>query len=106
MAESGGLTRMSPRVFALALILSLSSLVVDVHGQPAMTLRVAIQLNPNGPLASLLKKSLEIQATKVNKEGGVLGKRLELIFFDEAIDASAAALSCPKNHCDWINSID
>ena len=74
----------------------LASVALSLTGAPAMSsepIRIGSVLSTTGPAAvggEPQLKTLELYVKKINAEGGVLGRPLELINYDDATDASKA----------------
>lgn len=61
--------------------------------QAADPIKIGSVLSVTGPAATLGEpqlKTLELYVSRINKEGGVLGRQLELINYDDASDAAKA----------------
>src|SRR5690554_5287927 len=82
------ITRLASKVAAIAAA-GLSAMNV----QAADPIRIGSFLSVTGPASFLGDpelKTLEMYVEKINKEGGVLGRQLELIHYDDAGNASKA----------------
>lgn len=75
---------------AAALAISVATPAIAQDGEP---IRVGSVVSATGPASFLgdpAKKTLELYVDKINAEGGVLGRPLELVIYDDAGDANAA----------------
>jgi len=72
---------------------ALAIAVVPAAAQDGEPIRIGSVLSATGPASFLgdpAEKTLEIYVDRINAEGGVLGRPLELVFYDSAGDANAA----------------
>jgi len=79
------------QVFKLAL--GAAAMIMAGISSAADTIKIGSVLSVTGPAAALGEpqlKTLEIYVNKINKEGGVLGKKLELISYDDTSDSVKA----------------
>jgi branched-chain amino acid transport system substrate-binding protein len=78
--------------FAIALAVTTLALGVSIT-EAAEAIKIGSFLSVSGP-ASFLgdpeKKTLEMYVDKINAEGGVLGRKLELVLYDDATNAKNA----------------
>lgn len=79
---------MSTKAFTAVLIALM--LVPLVQSQAQTPVLVAIQANFKNPETATIQKALDISLRRVNEQGGLLGRKLELFFFDEGSDASTS----------------
>ncbi len=78
---------------AAGAVTALGLTLASVPAQAADTIRIGSFLSVTGPASFLGDpelKTLELYIDKINERGGVLGKQLELVHYDDAGDASKA----------------
>ncbi|MBF1802316.1 ABC transporter substrate-binding protein [Alloalcanivorax profundimaris] len=78
---------------AAGAVTALGLTLATVPAQAADTIRIGSFLSVTGPASFLGDpelKTLELYIDKINERGGVLGKQLELVHYDDAGDASKA----------------
>ncbi|OBQ52677.1 branched-chain amino acid ABC transporter substrate-binding protein [Halodesulfovibrio spirochaetisodalis] len=84
------------RVLALGLV---ASLLLSSAALAADTIKIGLQAPLTGKYASEgldMKNLVEILAAKVNADGGVKGKKIEIIAEDDAFDPKTAALAAQR----------
>src|ERR1700761_102447 len=99
MRDKGGLKdmqdldRLSPRRGGLVLAFSVFGLAVCDPAYAAETVKIGSVLSITGP-ASFLgdpeDKTLKLYVDKINAAGGVAGKKIELVVYDDGGDANKA----------------
>ena len=80
-------------ILAAALAVAATTLVAPASAQDGEPIKIGAVLSATGP-ASFLgdpeKKTLEMYVDKINDEGGVIGRPIELIVYDDGADANKA----------------
>lgn len=84
---------------ALGCALGLAGAVAAFPASAANSLKIGASLSVTGPASSLgdpEKKVLELFVSRINKDGGVLGKKVELVVYDDAGVSERAATNAKR----------
>ena len=81
---------MRPMLAALAALAFAAAPAAAQEGEPVKVGAVLAVTGPASFLGDPEKKTLELYAKRINAEGGVLGRPLEIVVYDDAGDASQA----------------
>jgi branched-chain amino acid transport system substrate-binding protein len=84
---------------ALGYVIGLTGALITFSASAAETLKIGLALSITGPASSLgdpEKKVIELSADKINKAGGVAGKKIELVVYDDAGLADRASTNAKR----------
>jgi branched-chain amino acid transport system substrate-binding protein len=84
---------------ALGYVVGLAGALTTFSASAAETLKIGLALSITGPASALgdpQKKVIELYADKINKTGGVIGKKVELIVYDDAGLADRATTNAKR----------
>src|SRR6476469_4527775 len=83
--------RLVRAVCALASAFALGTLAAQAHGQASQPIRIGFSIAQTGPLSAAGKSgllALQIWRDDVNGHGGLLGRQVELVVYDDQGNAS------------------
>ena len=87
--------------FAAAGAFALTGLAVPAQAQSGQPITIGFGMALTGPLAANGKQTLlgmKIWEEEINAKGGLLGRPVKLVFYDDQSNPSTV----PSSHSDWI----
>lgn len=83
----------------LAVVVLVSSLLVGCGSEDSDTIKIGVNLELTGPVSIYgipERKAMELALEEINAAGGVLGKQLEFVFYDNEYDTAKAVENAIK----------